>query len=139
MKVLFEEMTLVWLQAESQGYARTVCAGNGLQNIQPLSTGSMILIPNAGDLAIDGSNVAIKLAPDGEITFIPRTQGQKIRVPVDIGDKVEDQEVLSLTLTEAMHLMAADRLVWTAREQGPFGNGQGLPGHIAECDPQYEP
>jgi hypothetical protein len=139
MKVLFEEMTLVWLQDESYAYVKTVCAGSGLQNIQPLSTGPMILIPNAGDLSVDGSNVAIKLNPDGEITFIPRTHGQGIRVPMDVGDKVAGQEVLSLTLAEAMELMAADRLIWTAREQGPYGNGHGLPGHIAACDPQYKP
>jgi hypothetical protein len=139
MKVLFEEMTLVWLQDESYAYVKTVCAGSGLQNIQPLSTGPMILIPNAGDLSVEGSNVAIQLNPDGEITFIPRTQGQRIRVPMDVGDKVAGQEVLSLTLAEAMQLMAADRLIWTAREQGPYGNGHGLPGHIAACDPQYKP
>ncbi len=139
MKVLFEEMTLVWLQDESYAHIKAVCAGNGLQNIKPWPNGPMILIPNAGDLSIEGSNVAIQLNPDGEITFIPRTQGQRIRVPLDVGDKVKGQEVLSLTLAEAMQLMAADRLIWTAREQGPYGNGHGLPGHIAACDPQYKP
>jgi hypothetical protein len=139
MKVLFEEMTLVWLQAESYAYVKTLCAGDGLQNIKPLPSGPMILIPNAGDLSVDGSNVSIKLNPDGEITFIPRVQGQRIRLPLDVGDKVKGQEVLSLSLAEAMQLMAADRLIWTAREQGPYGNGHGLPGHIAACDPQYKP
>jgi hypothetical protein len=139
MKVLFEEMTLVWLQAESYAHVQTVCAGNGLQNIKPLPDGPMILIPNAGDLSVEGSNVSIKLTPEGEISFIPRVQGQKIRVPLAVGDKLKDQEVLSLSLAEAMQLMAADKLIWTARDQGPYGNGHGLPGHIAECDPQYDP
>ncbi|HXW00975.1 MAG TPA: hypothetical protein VEC93_21360 [Anaerolineae bacterium] len=50
-------------------------------------------------------------------------QGQRIRVPLDVGDKVKGQEVLNLTLAEVMQLMVADRLIWTAREQGPYGNG----------------
>jgi hypothetical protein len=56
-----------------------------------------------------------------------------------VGDKLKDQETLSLSLAEAMQLMAADKLIWTARDQGPYGNGHGLAGHIAECDPQYKP
>jgi hypothetical protein len=99
----------------------------------------MILNPNAGDLSVEGSNVSIKLTPEGEISFIPRVQGQKIRVPMAVGDKLKDQETLSLSLAEAMQLMAADKLIWTARDQGPYGNGHGLAGHIAECDPQYNP
>lgn len=137
MRVLREEMTLVWLQSEDYAFARTACAGSGLDNVTPLSTGSMVLIPNAGDLSVEGSNVSIKLNSDGAITFIPRTQGQQIRVPMDLGAKVAGQEVLSLTLNEAEQLAAAGKLIWTAREQGPFGNGHGLPGHIAACDPQY--
>jgi hypothetical protein len=97
----------------------------------------MVLIPNAGDLSVDGSNVAIKLSSDGQITFIPRTQEQRIRVPMDLGDKVEGQEVLSLSLDEARRLMAAGELIWTAGNHGPYGNGHGLAGHIAECDPRY--
>ena len=139
MRVLFEEMTLVQLLWEQYGYARTACVGNGLNNIQPLTEGPMILIPNAGDLSVDGSNVSIKLSPEGEITFIPRTQGQRIRVPMDVGDKVEGEEVLSLTLDEARQLMAAGKLIWTAENHGPYGNGHGLPGHIAACDPSFDP
>jgi hypothetical protein len=137
MRVLSEEMTLVWLQSETYAHAITACLGNGLNNIQPLASGPMVIIPNAGDLSVDGSNVAIKLNPDGEITFIPRTQEQRIRVPVDVGDKVAGQEVLSLSLAEAEQLMASGHLIWTAQNQGRFGNGHGLPGHIAACDPLY--
>jgi hypothetical protein len=137
MRVLSEEMTLVWLQSEDYAHAITACMGNGLKHVQPLSSGPMVLIPNAGDLAVDGSNAAIKLNTDGEITFIPRTQGQRIRVPVDVGDKVAGQEVLSLSLAEAEQLMASGHLIWTAQNQGRFGNGHGLPGHIATCDPLY--
>jgi hypothetical protein len=136
MKVLFEEMALVQLVSDTyKGWVVTTCAGNGLNNIKPLPDGPMILIPNAGDLSIDGSNVSIKLNPDGQITFIPRVQGQKIQVPVDLGLKKAGEEVLSLTLDEAMRLMAAGKLTWTTKDQGPYGNGQGLPGHIAICDP----
>jgi hypothetical protein len=131
-------MTLVHLLSEQTGYARTACAGNGLNNIKPLPGGPMILIPNAGDLAAGGSNVSIKLSPDGEVTFVPRTHGQMIRVPMDVGNKIEGQEVLSLTLNEAMQLMAAGELVWTAKDTGPYGNGHGLPGHIAACDPSFD-
>lgn len=138
MRVLFEEMTLVQLLWEQYGYAKTACAGNGLNNIQPLAEGPMILIPNAGDLSVDGSNVSIKLSSKGEITFIPRVQGQRIRIPMDVGDKVAGEEVLSLTLDEARQLMAAGKLVWTAKNHGPFGNGHGLPGHIAQCDPLFD-
>jgi hypothetical protein len=138
VKVLLEEMTLVQLLSEQTGFAETVCAGNGLNNIQPLPDGPMILIPNAGDLAAGSSNLSIKLSPDGEITFIPRVQGQKIRVPADVGDKVEGEEVLSLSLDEGLQLMAAGELVWTVKDTGPYGNGHGLPGHIAACDPQYD-
>ena len=138
MRVLFEEMTLVQLLWEQYGYAKTACAGNGLNNIAPLADGPMILIPNAGDLSVDGSNVAIKLSPGGEITFIPRVQGQRIRVPMDVGDKQVGEEALSLTLDEARQLLAAGKLVWTAKHHGPYGNGHGLPGHIAECDPVYD-
>jgi hypothetical protein len=138
MRVLFEEMTLVQLLWEQTGYARTRCAGNGLNNIEPLSEGPMILIPNAGDLAAGGSNVSVKLSPDGEITFIPRVQGHRIMVPMDVGDKQEGEEVLSLSLDEAMQLMAAGKLVWTAKDKGPYGNGHGLPGHIAACDPSFD-
>ena len=99
----------------------------------------MVLIPNAGDLAVEGSNVSIKLNPDGVVDFIPRTQGQLIRVPMDVGDKVAGQEVLSLTLAEAEQLAAAGKLIWTAGNQGPFGTGHGLAGHIAACDPQFKP
>ncbi|MCQ3980792.1 MAG: hypothetical protein DPW09_45915 [Anaerolineae bacterium] len=138
MEVLFEEMTLVWLQDEPvYAYAITACAGNGLNNIQPLAEGPMILIPNAGDLSVAGSNVSIKLQPDGEIEFIPRVQGQRIRVPIDVGDKLAGEEVLSLNLAEALELMTAEKLIWTAKDHGPYGNGHGLPGHIAECDPLY--
>jgi hypothetical protein len=109
-----------------------------LKNVQPLPDGLMVLIPNAGDLAVEGSNVAIKLMPDGQITFIPRTIEQRIRVPMDLGDKVTGQEVLSLSLAEAEQLAAAGKLTWTAGNHGPFGTGHGLPGHIAACDPQYD-
>lgn len=136
-QVLFEEMTLVWLQDEGYGYAQTACVGNGLNNIQASANGPMVLIPNAGDLSLAGSNVAIKLASDGQYTFIARTPGQLIRVPVDVGDKIAGQEVISLSLDEMQQLMAAGHLVWTADNQGPFGNGHGLPGHIAACDPQF--
>jgi hypothetical protein len=138
IRVIFEEMTLVQLLSESEEYyALTACAGNGLNHIEPSAEGPKVLIPNAGDLSVAGSNVAIKLSPEGEITFIPRTQGQMIRVPMDVGDKVADQEVLSLTLDEAQQLMLAGQLVWTAKDQGPNGNGHGLPGHIAACDPAF--
>jgi hypothetical protein len=137
LQSLLEEMTLVWLQAEREEYAVTACAGNGLNNIQAVASGPIVLIPNAGDLSLAGSNVAAKLNPDGLITFIPRTQGQLIRVPMNVGDKVAGQEVLSLTFDEMRQLAAAGHLVWTADNQGPFGNGHGLPGHIAACDPQF--
>jgi hypothetical protein len=139
MKVLFEELTFVQLLSEEYARVETVCAGIGLNNIKPSPDGPMILIPNAGDLSAGGSNVMIKLSPNGEITFIPRVPGQRIRVPMDVGDKLTGWEVESLTLDEAMQLMAADKLVWTARWYGPYGNGHGLAGHIAECDPRYIP
>lgn len=138
VKVLLDEMTLVHLLSEQYGYARTACAGNGLNNIAPSSDGPLVLIPNAGDLSLDGSNVAIKLAPDGQVTFIPRVPGQRIRVPVDLNDKTAGEEVASLTFDEAKQMMAAGQLVWTARDQGPYGNGHGLPGYIATCDPQFD-
>ncbi len=138
VKVLLEEMTLVQLLSEQTGFAETVCAGNGLNNIKPLPDGPIILIPNAGDLAAGESNVSIKVSPDGEITFIPRVEGQKIRVPVDVGDKMAGEEVLSLSLDEGLQLMAAGELIWTVKDTGPYGNGHGLPGHIAGCDPQYD-
>jgi hypothetical protein len=138
VKVLLEEMTLVQLLSEQTGFAETVCAGNGLSNIRPLTDGPMILIPNAGDLAAGGSNLSIELSPDGKITFIPRVPGQKIRVPADVGDKVEGEEVSSLSLDEGLQLMAAGNLVWTVKDTGPYGNGHGLPGHIAACDPMYD-
>jgi hypothetical protein len=97
-----------------------------------------VIIPNAGDLSLAGSNVAVKLSLDGQFSFIPRTQGQLIRVPVNIGDKVAGQEVLSLSFDEGRQLIASGHMVWTADNQGPFGNGHGLPGHIAACDPQFE-
>jgi hypothetical protein len=140
MYVLLYEMTLVQLVSETEeGYARTVCAGNGLVNVRPSPFGPVILIPNAGDLSAGGSNVSIKLMPDRRIFFIPRVQGQRIRVPMDVGDKLAGQEVLSLTFEEGMQLMAADQLIWTARDQGPYGDGRGLPGHIAICDPWFNP
>jgi hypothetical protein len=138
MNVLFEEITLVQLLWEKTGYAKTECAGSGLNNVQPLSEGPIILIPNAGDLAAGGSNVSIRLSPDGEITFIPRVHGQKIMMPMGVGDKQEGEEVLSLSLDEAVQMMAADKLVWTARDHGPYRNAHGLPGHIAACDPSFD-
>ena len=138
LRVLFDEMTLVQLVWEQTGYAKTLCAGYGLQNIQPVLSGPLVLIPNAGDLSAGGSNVAIKLSPDGEISFIPRLYGHKIRVPMDVGDKREGEEVLSLSLNEGTQLMAAGKLVWTAKDKGPYGNGHGLPGHIAACDPSFD-
>ena len=138
MRVLFEEITLVHLLSELDGYAKTDCAGNGINHITPPDDDSIIVIPNAGDLSLAGSNVAIKLASDGELTFVPRTQGQLIRLPIDIDGKSVGEEVLSLSLQEARELMAVDELIWTAREQGPNRNGHGLPGHIAACDPQFE-
>jgi len=156
-QVLFEEMPLVQLLSEQDGYAKTVCAGGGLNNVKPSAEGSIVLIPNAGDLSLDGSNVAIKMDPSGQITFIPRTQGQLIRVPlnpkpgvsleaaddtdnngnVNKSEEFQSKEVPSLTLDEAMQFMASGHLVWTAKDQGPYGNGYGLPGHIAACDPQF--
>lgn len=55
----------------------------------------------------------------------------------DAGDKLAGEEVLSLSLEEALELMAEEKLIWTAQNRGPYGNGRGLPGHIAECDPLY--
>jgi hypothetical protein len=81
--------------------------------------------------------VAAKLESDGAITFIPRVPGQRIRVPMDLGDKLTGHEVTSLTLAEARQLVLAGKMVWTAKDKGPYGNGHGLPGHIAECDPLY--
>jgi hypothetical protein len=139
LNTLLNEMTLVWLQDESDGgFIRTACLGNGLNNIQANAEGPVVIIPNAGDLSLAGSNVAIKLSPDGQITFIPRTQGQLVRVPEAIGDKFAGQEVVSLSFDEAKHFIANGQLVWTADNQGPFGNGHGLPGHIAACDPQFD-
>jgi hypothetical protein len=46
-------------------------------------------------------------SPDGEITLIPRLQGHRIMVPMDVGDKREGEEVLSLSLDEAIQLMAS--------------------------------
>jgi hypothetical protein len=137
MRVFFEEMTFVQLEADINGWAKTSCAGTGLNSITPLASGPKILIPNAGDLSVAGSNVAVQLNPDGEIIFIPRTPGQRIRVPMDLGEKKTGDEVLSLTLDEGMRLMVADMLVWTAKGFGINGTGHGLPGHIAACDPRY--
>jgi hypothetical protein len=139
MQVLLQQMTLVQLVSEQDGYARTLCAGNGLANVRPSPFGPMVLIPNAGDLSAGGSNVSIKLMPDGQLFFIPRVQGQRIRVPMNVGDQLAGQEVLSLTFDEGMQLMAAGQLVWTANNQGPYGDGRGLPGHIAMCDPWFDP
>jgi hypothetical protein len=137
MRVLFEETTFVQLLWEQYGYAQTACAGNGLNNIQARADGPIVLIPNAGDLSVFGSNVAVRLSPNGEITFIPRVQGQMIRVPINVGDKIQGQETPSLTMNEALQLMAAGLLTWTAKDHGPYGNGHGLPGHIAACDPLF--
>jgi hypothetical protein len=136
-RVLMEEITLVQLLSESYARVETVCAGNGLKNIAPSPDGPKIIIPNAGDLSVEGSNVAANLDSDGTITFIPRVPGQRIRVPMDLGDKLTGHEVTSLTLAEARQLVLAGKMVWTAKGQGPYGNGHGLPGHIAECDPLY--
>ncbi len=153
--VLFQEMPLVQLLSEVDGYAKTVCAGSGLNSIQPSPNGPIVLIPNAGDLSVAGSNVSIKLDPSGQVTFVPRTDGQMIRVPVNINDKpyvatttndrgdsnkddvTPTKEVASFTLNEALQYMDHGHLIWTAKDQGPYGNGFGLPGHIAACDPQF--
>lgn len=137
INVLLNEMTFVQLLSEEYARIEAACAGIGLSNVVPNPEGSIVLIPNAGDLSLAGSNVSIKLTPDGEFTFIPRTQGQLIRVPMDVGDKVAGQEVLSLSLAEGLELMAANQLVWTAKDFGPYGNGHGMAGHIAVCDPRY--
>jgi hypothetical protein len=138
MRVLFEEMTFVQVMSEEYARIEAACAGVGLNNINPSPDGPMILIPNAGDLAVNGANVAIQLDPDGDMTFIPRVQGQRINLPMEVGDKATGDEVTSLTLDEAMQLMAAGKLEWTAKGHGLDGTGHGLPGHIADCDPRYE-
>jgi hypothetical protein len=137
MQTLMDEMTLVWLHSEEYANIISSCAGVGLRNVSPYSGGSIVLIPNAGDLDVDGSTVAIKLYPGGQVEFIPRTVGQLIRVPVDVGNKTAGQEVLRLSFEEGMELSESGHLVWTASDQGPYGNGHGLPGHIATCDPRY--
>lgn len=137
MHTLLNEMTLVWLHSEEYANIISSCAGVGLRNVSPYIGGPMVLIPNAGDLDVDGSTVAIKLYPDGQIEFIPRTVGQLIRMPVDMGDKTAGQEVLRLSFEEGMELFESGHLVWTASDHGPYGNGHGLPGHIATCDPRY--
>jgi hypothetical protein len=138
MNTIFEDMTLVWVQDEAYASIIAACAGVGLNSVQPALDGPKILIPNAGDLSVDGSNVSVKLTPDGEISFVPRVQGQMIRVPMNVGDKVAGQEVLSLTLDEAQQLAASGMMVWTAQGFGPQGTGHGLPGHIASCDPRFD-
>jgi hypothetical protein len=138
IEFMFEDMTFVRIVSEEYARIESVCAGAGLNNIEPLADGPTILIPNAGDLTVDGSNVAIKMSPDSEITFIPRTSEQRIRIPIDLGDKKAGEEVLSLSLAEARQLFASGHLTWTADGLGPYGTGQGLAGHIAECDPLYE-
>jgi len=137
-RFLLEEMTFVQLLDEQYAYASTVCAGNGLNNIEPVADGPIVLIPNVGDLSLDGSNVSVKLEPNGEMSFIPRTQGQMMRVPGDIGDMLHGQEVLSLSFDEGMQFITTGQLIWTGKGQGPFGSGHGLPGHIAECDLQFD-
>jgi hypothetical protein len=139
VRFLLDEMTMVQVLAEEYARIESVCAGNGLIHVQPNRYGPIVIIPNAGDLSLARSNVSIRVNPDGEVWFIPRTQGQIIRVPMAVGDKVEGQEVLHLSLAEGLKLMAEGQLIWTAKDQGPFGNGHGLPGHIAACDPQYDP
>jgi hypothetical protein len=139
LNTLMQDMTLVWLEGEDYAFAKTVCAGTGLNNVElPASGTTKILIPNAGDLAVNGSNVAIEMDANGEITFIPRTPEQRILVPMAVGERTAGEEVLSLTLAEVQELAAAGGLVWTAQNEGPYGDGRGLPGHIAACDPLYE-
>jgi hypothetical protein len=137
IRVLIEEMTLVQVVDETYANIKAVCAGVGLKNVKPSPTGPVVIIPNAGDLAVNGSNVAIRISEKGEMIFIPRVQGQRIKMPMDVGEKLTGYEVADLTFAEGMQLMAADKLVWTARTEGPYGNGHGIPGHIASCDPRY--
>jgi hypothetical protein len=137
MQTLMDELTLVWLHSEEYASIISSCAGVGLRNVTPFRGGPIVLIPNAGDLDVSGSTVSIKLYPDGQIEFIPRTVDQRIRVPVDVGDKVAEEEVLRLSFEEGMELMESGHLVWTASGTGPFGTGHGMPGHIGLCDPRY--
>lgn len=137
MQTLMDEMTLVWLHSEEYANIISSCAGVGLRNVTPHFGGPMVVIPNAGDLDVSGSTVSLKLYPNGEVEFIPRTINQRIRVPVDVGDKVAGEEVLRLSFEEGMELMESGHLVWTASGKGPFGTGHGLPGHIGLCDPRY--
>ena len=127
VQFLMEQMTFVQLLSEENGYARTACAGNGLKNIQPAADGPKVLIPNVGDLSLAGANVSVKLNPDGTLEFIPRTQGEKIRVPMKVGSKAEGEETLSLTFDEGQQLIIADKLTWTGKDTPD------APGHIADC------
>ena len=135
--VLLEEMTFVQVLSEEYARIEAVCAGTGLNNIKPLADTPKILIPNAGDLDVNGTTVAIRLDPGGEKTFIPRVSGQRVKLPLDVGNQEIGDEVTSLTFEEGLHLMAAGNLIWTAKGRGLDGTGHGLPGHIAECDPRY--
>jgi hypothetical protein len=127
VRFLMEELTFVHLLSDEGGYAKTACAGNGLKNIKPAADGPKVLIPNVGDLSLAGANVSVKLNPDGELTFIPRTQGEKIRVPLKVGSKAEGEETLSLTFDEARQLIMAGKLIWTGKD------AKDAPGHIANC------
>jgi hypothetical protein len=48
---------------------------------------------------------------------------------MDLGDKKFGHEVENLTLDEALRLMAAEKLYWTAKGYGLNGTGHGLRGN----------
>ncbi len=105
-------------------YTWFTCAspGLGLSGVEPDRFGPRYVGPNAGDFDLWGVVGLFRIAPGGEITFVPQRPAPHF---IDAEDNTYDR----LSLQETLELFASGDAVWIGQH--------GEAGRIGECDPQY--
>lgn len=96
--------------------------GLGLSGVEPDPFGPRYVGPNAGDFDLWGIVGLFRIAPNGDITFVPQRPAPHFVDP-------EDNTYNRLSLQETLELFASGDAVWIGQH--------GEAGRVGECDPQY--
>ena len=105
-------------------YTWFTCAspGLGLSGVEPDPFGPRYVGPNAGDFDLWGVVGLFRIAPNGDISFVPQRPAPHFVDP-------EENTLDRLSLQETLELFANGDAVWIGQH--------GQTGRIGECDPQY--
>lgn len=96
--------------------------GLGLSGVEIDPFGPRYVGPNAGDFDLWGVVGLFRIAPNGDITFVPQRPAPHFVDP-------EDNTYTRLSLQDTLELFASGEAVWIGQH--------GEAGRIGECDPQY--